>query len=190
MDGGDDDDDDHRADDDGRPEDGGGGLVVRGFVVRRPPDQPHDRLVVIHVVHRQAAMRGRHASPGVHRLRQPGTVQSVASVVQQTDHVEDVQRDRRGPAPSVLSLAPHISTARTRWPQLRYWWGTIAVRWYIYPKRATYNRIVSIMYYRVIILSKNAARCFEKLPTVLKICFSYIIGSRYKTVSIFYKLFL
>lgn len=90
-------------DDDGRPED-----VVRKLVVRAP-DQPHDRLVVVHVVDRQAALRGRHArDTGVHRLRQPGAVQGVARAEQTDDHGrdEDVRRDRRGPAPPVLPLAP------------------------------------------------------------------------------------
>lgn len=85
---------------DGRPEDVVGKLVVR------PPDQPHDRLVVVHVIDRQAALRGRHArDAGVHRLRQPGAVQSVARAEQTDGHDEDVRRDRRGPAPPVLPLA-------------------------------------------------------------------------------------
>jgi len=92
---------------DGRPED-----VVRELVVRQP-DKPHERLVIVHVVDRQAALRGRHAGDtGVHRLRQPGTVQSVARAEQTDGHDEDVRRVRRGPAPPVLPLAaPHFRSA-------------------------------------------------------------------------------
>lgn len=109
---------------DGRPED-----VVRELVVRQP-DKPHERLVVVHVhvVDRQAALRGRHAGDtGVHRLRQPGAVQSVARAEQTDGHDEDVRRDRRGPAPPVLPLAtPHFRSAASH--RRRYYvsdWYTI-----------------------------------------------------------------
>lgn len=102
---------------DGRPED------VVGRIVVRQPDKPHDRLVVVDVVHGQAAVRGRHArDAGVHRLRQLGAVQSVAGAVQQTDgHDEDVRRDRHGPATPILPLAaaPAVTIAPgNRWYRL------------------------------------------------------------------------
>lgn len=103
---------------DGRPEG-----IVRELVVR-PPDQPHDRLVVVNVVDRQAALRGRHTrDTGVHRLRQPGPLQSVARAVQQTygdgdGDDEDVRCDRRGPASPVLPLAPPPPPHSTGQPQV------------------------------------------------------------------------
>lgn len=92
---------DGRAHDSGRPRED-----VVGWLIVRQSYEPHDRLIVVDVVHRQAALRRRHArDTGVYWLRQPGPVQSVAGAVQQTDgDDEDVRRDGRGPAPPVLAL--------------------------------------------------------------------------------------